>query len=58
MAEISAEEKDSRRRYQQKVDAATDELVDALCQTYARVTGRVADDRMRDELWQAVRFDL
>lgn len=47
----------AQREYNRIQDSAIDVLVDALCDTIQQVTGRKPSDRLRDELFQAVRFN-
>lgn len=46
-----------KRNYHQAHDAVVDVVLDALCTTYKEVTGKEAGDRLREELYQAIRFD-
>lgn len=55
---LSDKYKLDRARYHRAQDEKADALVSALCDTYTTITGRPASDRLRDELYQAVRFEL
>lgn len=50
--------KDSATHFFRRKEDATDVVVNALAYTFKMVTGKDASDKLRDELFQAVRFHL
>jgi len=48
---------DLRREYHRHREGETDTLVAAFAMIYEQITGKQVSDRLREQLYQAVRFD-
>lgn len=49
--------KRTAKRYHQAAEAAEDIVTDALCATYKHITGKEPSDRMRESIFDAIRFN-
>ena len=50
--------KAEQRRYESAISVVEDVLTDALCATYKAVTGKEPSEQLRDELYNAIRFNI
>jgi hypothetical protein len=46
-----------KKCYDRNREKMVDDLTDALVITYEGITGRKATDKVREDLWQAIRFE-
>jgi phage gp36-like protein len=50
-------DKETERRFHKAQEQVEEVLTDALCETYRRLTGKEASDRLADQFREAVRFN-
>lgn len=46
------------REYHRARERATEAILDALCLTIKNITGVYPSDKLRDQLWEAIQFDV
>lgn len=48
--------KESQRQYNRAIEQVEEILTNAMCETYHKVTGKQASDRLYEKLLDAIRF--